>query len=135
MAPEASNRHAKVQSQLIELLGPRARRAGLLIGGPINIGRPMDFRVPDIGYVRREEDPVWNPTAAIAVEVVSPRDETRGKLGFYHRAGVEEVLIVDPDARTIEWLVRGPDAFGPADRSAILSILATELATAIDWPG
>jgi Uma2 family endonuclease len=134
VAPEASNRHARVQVQLIELLGPRARRAGLLIGGPINIGRPADFRVPDIAYVRREEDPVWNPTAAIVVEVVSPRDESRAKLSFYHRVGVEEVLIVDPDGRTVEWFTRGPDAFVVADGSSLLGITSAESADQLDWP-
>ncbi|MBX3032217.1 MAG: Uma2 family endonuclease [Chloroflexi bacterium] len=134
VSPEASNRHAKVQVQLIELLGPLARRAGLLIGGPINVGRPTDFRVPDVGYVRREEDPVWNPTAALVVEVISPGDESRRKLGFYHGVGVEEVLLVDPDTRTVEWLVRGADRFEPTDGSALLDITTAELAAALTWP-
>lgn len=134
VAPEASNRHALIQVQLIELLGPLARRAGLLIGGPINIGRPMDFRVPDIGYLRREEDPVWNPTAAIVVEVLSPRDESRAKLGFYHRTGVEEILLVDPDARAVEWLTRGPDAYQAANGSSLLAITSEELSELLDWP-
>jgi Uma2 family endonuclease len=71
---------------------------------------------------------------AIVVEVLSPGDESRRKLGFYHRRGVEEVLIVDPDARTVEWFVRGSDAFVAADGSQILGISGTELAEALDWP-
>lgn len=134
VAPEASNRHLRVQLQLIELLRPLAARAGLLLGGPLNIGRPLDFRVPDLGFIRHEEDPVWNPTAAVVVEVVSPRDESRAKSDFYFRVGVEEFLIVDPERRTAEWFARGADGFVPADGSATLGITSEELAAAIDWP-
>lgn len=134
VAPEASNRHLRIQLQLIELLGPIAREAGLLLGGPLNVGQPMDFRVPDLGFIRREEHPVWNPTAAIVVEVVSPRDASRAKADFYFGVGVEELLIVDPELRTVEWFARGADGFVPLDGSAILNVTGVELADAIDWP-
>jgi Uma2 family endonuclease len=68
------------------------------------------------------------------VEVVSPGDESRRKFGFYHGRGVEEVLIVDPDAHIVEWFVRGSDAFVLSDGSQILGISGTELAEALDWP-
>jgi hypothetical protein len=45
------------------------------------------------------------------------------------------VLIVEPEARTVEWFVRGPDAFQLADGSALLGISTAELIAAIDWPG
>jgi hypothetical protein len=48
---------------------------------------------------------------------------------------VEEVLIVDPDTRTVEWFGGGPDAFEPSDRSTLLAITGAELAAQIDWPG
>ncbi len=77
---------------------------------------------------------IWNPTAALVVEILSPEDESRRKLDFYVRAGVEEVLIVDPDERTVEWLARGRDGFEPADGSDLLGITSTDLADRIDWP-
>ncbi|MFN8518153.1 MAG: Uma2 family endonuclease [Chloroflexota bacterium] len=134
VAAAPTNRHAQVQTRLVRLLGPRADSAGLLEVGPCNIGRPTDFRVPDLAFLRREEHPVWNPTAAIVVEVVSPGDESRRKFAFYHLRGVEEVLIVDPDARTVEWFVRASDAFVAADGSQILALSGAELADALDWP-
>ncbi len=134
VAAAPTNRHANVQVQLVELLGPRARRAGLELLGPSNVGQPTDFRVPDLALLRREEHPVWNPVAAIVVEIVSPGDESRRKFAFYHRVGVEEVLIVDPEQRTVESFERGPDAFQPAAGSTILGITSAELASAIDWP-
>lgn len=134
VAPEAGNRHQQLLAQLVISLHPRAARAGLLLGVPINVGRPMDFRVPDLGFVRREEDPVWNPTAAVVVEIVSPRDESRLKFDFYHRVGVEEFLIVDPGPRTVECFARGPEGFVPVDGSALLGITSAELAATLDWP-
>ncbi len=135
VAPWPSGRHAQVDDELGWVLRPLARRAGLRGATACNIGRPGDFRVPDHAWFREGGLDDWNPTAAIVAEVLSPGDESRRKLGFYHRAGVEEVLIVDPDDRTVEWFVRGADGFQPADRSALLGITAADLAGAIDWPG
>jgi hypothetical protein len=76
-------------------------------------------RPPDRGH--RRGDPVT-------------RDESRRKLAFYFRAGVEEVLLVDLDTQGVEWLTRGADGFTPADGSALLGITTDELASAIEWP-
>jgi Uma2 family endonuclease len=134
VAPAPTNRHADLQVQLIATLRPRAIRAGLRLLGPGNVGTPRDFRVPDLVFLRREEHPVWNPTAAIVVEVVSPDDESRRKFAFYHRLGVEEVLVVDPEARTAEWFERAPDAFRAVAGSTLLGLAGTELASLIEWP-
>jgi Uma2 family endonuclease len=135
VAPAPGRRHARIDDQLGWVLRPLAARAGLVGATTCNIGSPTDYRVPDRAYFRGGEDLVWNPTAAIVVEVLSPDDESRGKLGFYHQHGVEEVLIVDPDARSVEWLARGLDGFEAADRSTMLDISAADLADAIDWSG
>ncbi len=68
------------------------------------------------------------------MEVVSPGDESRLTFAFYRGAGTEEVLIVEPEARTVEWFTRGPDAFTPSDGSSLLGISAADLAAGIDWP-
>jgi Uma2 family endonuclease len=99
-----------------------------------NIGSPTDYRIPDRAYFRGGPDETWNSTAAIVVEILSPEDESRRKLGFYFRVGVEEVLIVDPDEHIVEWLARGREAFEPADGSELLGITSAELAERIDWP-
>jgi Uma2 family endonuclease len=134
VAAAPTNRHADVQVQLSAALRPLAIRAGLRMLGPSNVGIPTDFRVPDLTFLRHEEHPVWNATAAIVVEVVSPGDESRLKFGFYHHHGVEEILLVDPEARSVEWFERGPDAFQPTAGSTILGVTSGELVSAIDWP-
>lgn len=79
---------------------------------------PDDLRVPDRACFRGGDDLTWNPTAAIMVEVVSLGDESRARLGFCHGVGVEEVLLVEPADKTVEWLVRGP---GGSPRSMVMA--------------
>ncbi len=134
VAPEAHGRHGDVDDKLAALLHPLARSAGLWGSGPLNLGGPNDYRVPDRAYLRERATEVWNPTAAIVVEIVSPGDETYAKLGFYHRLGVEEVLIVDPLHRTVEWYRRNASGFERAGNSQLLSITEDDLAARIDWP-
>jgi Uma2 family endonuclease len=134
VAPAPHRRHARLDDLLGRLLGPLADEVGLIGATTCNIGSPRDYRVPDRAYFRGGEDLVWNPTAAIVVEILSPGDESRAKLPFYFRVGVEEVLLVDPDERTIEWLVRAEDAFEPADGSTLLGVTSAALADRIDWP-
>ncbi len=134
VAPAPSGKHGRVDDRLGRILGPLADRAGLQGTTACNIGGPGDYRVPDRAWFRTGGLDVWNPTAAIVAEIVSPGDESRRKFDFYHHAGIEEVLIVDPDARTVEWFVRGPDAFRSADASTLMGISAADLAAAIDWP-
>jgi Uma2 family endonuclease len=134
VAPGPGGGHADLQIQLARILGPLADRVHLLARGPSNIGGPGDFRVPDLTFSHERADLVWYPSAAIVVEIVSPRDESRRKFDFYHQAGVDEVLIVDPVSRTVEWFERGPDAFRPVDGSALLDVTSAELAASIAWP-
>jgi Uma2 family endonuclease len=134
VAPGPGGGHADIQIQLAVTLVPLATRAGLIVRGPTNIGGPSDFRVPDLSFSQERADLVWYPSAAIVVEIVSPGDESRRKFDFYHRMRVDEVLIVDPASRTVEWFERGPDTFRPADGSTLLDVTSAELAASIAWP-
>ncbi len=145
MAPAPRDAHADIQQQLAELMGPLARQAGLrpLIGGEFNIGEPEDFRVPDGGLLRGREPATWHPTAALAVEIVSPGDETWQKLPFYAAHHVEELLILDPATRSIDWLALSPgedgeredrEPYRAIERSGLIDLGVAELAQRIDWP-
>lgn len=135
VAAAPTDGHADVQVRLIRLLGPLADRVGLLVRGPSNIGGPDDFRVPDIAFLRGDKGVTWHTSAAVVVEVVSPGDESRRKFGHYFGIGVEELLIVDPKLRSVEWYARGVDGFVPADGSSILGLTSAALDASIDWPG
>jgi Uma2 family endonuclease len=136
MIPAPSFEHARITSQLMVLLDGPARAAGLLAAmGGFNLGQSEhDYRVPDGGLHRPGATGVWLPTAALVVEVVSPGDETWNKLGFYGRQGVDEVLIVDPEKRTVEWLARAGEDYEPVARSGLIELDPDELAKRIEWP-
>jgi Uma2 family endonuclease len=140
MAPAPHDAHADIQHQLAVLLDAPARRAGLrpLIGGEFNIGEPEDFRVPDGGLLRGRQPATWHPTAALAVEIVSPGDESWAKLPFYAAHHVEELLIVDLATRSIDWLAlnSGEDGepYRAIERSELIDQSVADLAERIDWP-
>jgi len=135
MVPAPSHAHAAVEAQLVMILGPPARIAGLETTGQCNIGEDeRDFRVPDGALHRPGASGTWHPTAALVVEIVSPGDESWEKLPFYAVHGVDELLIVDPAARSVDWLALRDGEYRPIDHSALIDLGPTELIERIDWP-
>lgn len=135
MAPAPSGAHAELEWQLAVLLAPLATAAGLTASGQFNLGAEADYRVPDGGLHRQRPQGVWQPTAALAIEIISPDDETWDKLPFYANHHVNELLIVDPDKRTIHWLALDePGDYQPIDHSQLIDLNSTQLAKLIDWP-
>jgi Uma2 family endonuclease len=135
MVPAPSHAHGSIEAQLMEQLGPRGRKAGLELIGQSNLGEgEHDFRVPDCSLHRPGAHGVWHATAALVVEVVSPNDESWEKLPFYAEHRVDEVLIVDPQQRSVEWLGLIDGRYEPIARSGLIELGADELAAALDWP-
>jgi Uma2 family endonuclease len=135
MVPAPSHRHATLGAQVKALLRTPAAAAGLIVTDDFNLGASeTDFRVPDGGLHRPGAAEMWHPTAALVVEIVSPGDETWDKLPFYAAHHVDEVLILDPDAREVHWLGLNGDRYEPVERSGLIELGAGELARMIDWP-
>jgi Uma2 family endonuclease len=135
MVPAPSHAHGDVESQLHVILRALAGQRGLTMTGQFNLGvSEQDFRVPDGGLHRPGAGGIWHPTAALVIEVVSPDDETRQKLPFFAAHNVDEVLLVDPAARLVDWLTLGGDGYGPLKRSGLIELGPSELAARIDWP-
>lgn len=133
--PMAHARHGDAGMQVGVLLYPRARRSRLHPVGAVNIGlSEHDFRVPDLVYIRGRELAFYLPSAAVVVEVVSPGDESYVKFGFYFARGIDEVLIVDPQRKAVEWYGRGAEGFERSGRSKLLDLDETTLHEEIDWP-
>lgn len=69
----------------------------------------------------------------LAVEILSPGDETYDKLPFYAAVGVREVLVVDPETLGVElFVLRGgrlhaalPDAAGAVVLASLVLTLST----------
>jgi Uma2 family endonuclease len=136
--PAPAARHAEIVQQIAELLGPLARGVGLVpMVSIFNLGVPDNYRVPDGGLHRARPGPdvVYVPTAALVVEIISPDDKTWDKLGFYAAHGVDELLIVDPETRKIDWLSLHSDGeYRPVEQSTLIALGPAELTERIDWP-
>ena len=134
MVPFAHSRHGRVKNDVVYVVESRARAVGLLGGDSFNLGEPTDYRVPDGGWHHASPGQLYVPTAAIVLEVLSPDDETFTKFGFYAAHGVDELLVADPDARTVRcWHLVGGD-YVEQDRSALLDLEMATLVAEVRWP-
>ncbi len=135
MVPAPSGPHGDLESQLHALLRPLAQQAGLKMIGQSNLGESEhDFRVPDGALHHSVPRGVWNPTAALVIEIVSPGDESWEKLPFYAAHDVDEVLIVDPAERSVSWPALEGGEYRPVEHSGLLDLGAQGLAEQLDWP-
>ena len=106
--PAASPIHGFVAFNLCKVLTRFAERRGF-VAYPDGIGiyapeaEPASWRIPDGAIARPEQvSDRGLEGALLAVEVLSPRDESRKKFGFYARVGLTEVGLVDPKSRQPE---------------------------------
>jgi hypothetical protein len=127
-------RHAYLDDAVAVLLHGYAQAPGLIGSGPFNLGQEDDFRVPDRGLHRELADAVYLDTAAVVVEILSPDDETYEKFPFYAAHAVDEVLVIDPEARRVRIFALGAGDYGETDSSALLGVDAGALTAAIRWP-
>jgi Uma2 family endonuclease len=135
MVPAPSGPHSTIEWHLARLLGPLAERVGLHACGQHNLGEgEHDFRVPDGGLHRVPPLVTWYSTAALVLEIVSPGDETWEKLPFYAAHQVDEVLIVDPEKRSVSWLGLAGGEYRAIERSGLIDLGPGELAEQIAWP-
>jgi hypothetical protein len=135
MAPMAHSSHGRLQAEVISLLTPLASTAGLVMTGPFNLGVPSDFRVPDLGLHRDDPDAVWVPNAVLVGEIESADDETWEKLSFYASLGVEEVVVVSAERRSVTWLILEAGDYARSAGSALLGPESASLVDWIKWPG
>jgi Uma2 family endonuclease len=137
MNPPPTGEHQYVLQQLAELLSPLARSAGLVpVVNEFGLGREGkdNYRVPDGGLHRTLPRGVYQLTAALVIEIVSPGDESWDKLPFYAAHDVDEVLIVDPQVRSVSWLGLADGEYRPIERSGLVALGTQGLAEQIDWP-
>lgn len=117
LVPPTFSAHNEIGADLGGILGRAAKSRGLRRFNEPGVFDPhvsgtTSYRVPDLGYARPEHvsERGIEGRAALAVEILSPRDESYEKLAFYRRVGVEELLYVDHTTRTFE--VRRPEGNG-----------------------
>jgi Uma2 family endonuclease len=136
ITPPPTTEHQYVLQQLSEVLGPLARSAGLVpLVQVFAVGEGRDeYRAPDGGLHRSQPHGVWQSTAALVIEVVSPGDETWDKLPFYAAHNVDELLIVDPQERVVHWFALKHSKYEPVQQSALIDLGPAELTKQLTWP-
>lgn len=135
VTPGPGGWHQDVVAELTVILRSLAGAAGLRALPGANIGRPGRFVQPDVVALDRLEDSAFFPSARLAVEVRSPGQHPDEKLPKYLELGVDEVVLVDPQARTVRWLANRDGAWHETDRSEVLGVPVSEIVEAIRWPG
>lgn len=68
------------------------------------------------------------------LEIVSPGDQSWEKLSFYAAHRVDEVLIVDPEKRSVHWFALDAGEYRPVRGSGLIDAGVDGLRAAIDWP-
>ena len=148
--PTPTTYHQRVESALEAILRPLAAARGFEVFHQLSVLDPRDharnYRTPDVIVVdpkylirRGTEGPV-----ELAIEILSPDDESREKMPYYAQRGVKELWIVDPDTRVAEvYLLRGHAYVAVLDMDGVTRApaLELELATlpgpklAVRWTG
>lgn len=107
MVPPPSGWHQRFVMKLATGLLPVFQAKGLEAAQDVGAYRPghgeRDYRQPDLVIARPDQFTrrgIEGP-CEVAVEVLSPDDESFEKLPFYAALGIREVWIVDPDTREI----------------------------------
>ncbi len=133
MSPPPSSRHELIVRQLARVLDPLASARRLAVLGAAGIGVKDNHRVPDLTLLRPPVEPQWQPTAALAVEVLSWREPAAKKLDFYAAHHVDELLIVNPERREVDWRALREGAYQRIEHSDVIDLGPVELAGQIDW--
>jgi Uma2 family endonuclease len=136
MNPPPTTEHQYVVQEVAELLSPLARESGLFpLIQVFGVGEGRDsYRVPDGGLFRSQPHGVWQGTAALVIEVVSADDETWAKLEFYAVHEIDELLIIDHEKRTVEWLGLINGKYEAIGRSSLIDLGPGQLSEQIAWP-
>lgn len=128
VVPPPASGHQLFGSALERVLDPLAASHGLRVlreGGVF--GRDAgdkNYRVPDLSLVHPKylSKRGIEARAELAVEILSPGDESRDKLPFFAACEIPEVWLVDPETRIVEvYVLHGTAYFAVAsDRAGIL---------------
>ena len=105
--PTPSSTHMRREVDLTIALTPIARTRGLEVWSSTGVygphGSVNNYRIPDNAVARPDHRSRRGlESAELAVEWLSPHDESRDKFAFYAGAGVREIWLIDPRSRALE---------------------------------
>lgn len=113
LMPNPNIEHQGIAGRLLMVLGPLIEWPGLGRVFPgVNVSDRTDdwtqnYRCPDVAVYLAGNPAVakgayWHGGPDFAVEIMSPDDRSRDKLGFYATVGVRELLLIDRDPWALE---------------------------------
>lgn len=113
MVPMPNDRHQQIVSRFVSILEEIVGWPGLGDVRPgVNVSDrehewQQNYRVPDVavflvGGAAVNHGAFWQGGPDFVVEVVSPDDNTRGKIPFYSAIRVRELLLIDRDPCRLE---------------------------------
>ncbi len=122
MSPAPTARHQRIVREIVLILAEFVRRhdLGEVMVSPFDvILSETDVVQPDILFVTKDRASIIREKGAfgapdLVIEILSPATANRDrtvKAKLYARAGVRELWLVDPDAKTVEVLSNGPAGF------------------------
>lgn len=144
VVPPPGTEHQRLAGRLERVLTPIAESRGLEVLHETGVFHShegeRDYRVPDLVVVRAEDlsERGVEGHAAIAIEILSPGDESRDKLPFYAQCGIAEVWLIEPETRSFELLALEAGGYSPRACSAVLEITLAVVAgprLRLAWPG
>ncbi len=136
VSPAPSLRHAEVAKILVRIFDRPAQDHGLNAIEVANVGDQDNYRIPDVTvFDPGDADPtgVWLASAAVVVEIASPREDPEAKLPFYAAREVDEVVLVALEARSLMWLALRGGCYVEVERSEVLDLDAAEVAARLPW--
>jgi Uma2 family endonuclease len=153
MSPSPRYNHQYIVSTLLRILGSyiAAHKLGVVLPAPFEIRLPFAVHAvqPDVLFIRNDNQPPPNaPFFAgipdLVVEVISPsslRLDRVLKFATYEDAGVPELWLVDPVARSVEvyvhdeqfFTLHGQFSMGDVLTSPLLPEFNLEVATLFAW--
>ena len=141
MNPWPNSRHGYLDVEFLTAIRTAGKAAGLTQTTGFNVGTQNDYRAPDGGLYRGPDgglhrdrgSAIWNPTAALVLEVTSPGDESWLKFDFYAAHDVDEVVIVEGDTRTLHWFALRDGVYEAVEHSELLDLDVSTVEQAIDW--
>ncbi|MEE8599890.1 Uma2 family endonuclease [Euzebya tangerina] len=134
VAPAPTPQHADLQFQSLHVTRGRLDKRRYRVVGDINVGTKTNYRVPDGAVLEQLTSELFVSTAALVVEVLSPSDQTWHKLDHYVEHGVQEMIVVDPEAQRVTFLRRGESTMVRAPSSELLGLSASEFEALLEWP-
>jgi Uma2 family endonuclease len=141
VVPPALPMHQRFGKKLLAFLDRIAAARGFELAYETGLyDSERNYRVPDLlAYDTKHESQrgVEGP-AVLAIEILSPDDESRAKLPFYANVGVGEVWLVDREQRMVEvYVLRDDRYFAVAPVGGVTHAPALEIAletSVIDGP-